>query len=897
MRFDLSGLVGYLIEHSSMSLNSLARVLELNSATRLKEFASRERKFRESKVAGLQTRLHSLRDPKGEWEPDSDEYAIHQRLQLFPKEFIDFAARNQSAHNALDQVSVEHTWTWNIDNTRLPHAKASWELLLTFTPNQPVHLWAGTVQCNFQHMENPIALLEYQPHRIFGRYPLQMDLRENVLSITFGENPVSEEPLLLPEPGKDPDKLHLRLEFSMVMPVQRSFVGEQQAHRLRLEQPATFPLAGLLTHSQTYQAQLHLASDTLSVMSLNDLHPSKQEPTEPVLLYTGSVTGEERSIPIDLIVWQRQIVPEKGAFGALQALFTHPPTEELFRVLLQILMQRDDSLWIKRCLEIVQKELKDWPSTLQKASLKDLWPSCPQQEPAWVSGIIKTLTLSPDLHEEALLGVVTSRAFWGLEVLHLNGYQPSPNELAQLAQLTHLTVLGQSQEIAQTNAPTGDVVLGLEGFAELRSLLSCPPAREQENEWKAELASLLREMDLSQVVRDFVREHFASSSDLRRLFVIHSISELERAIEDFPLPIFTISSMQLFEHKQPFKISKRPSISYLTGVEIFHHELGEEGAKAIASASQLKNLTSLKLKSNKIGDSGVKWLVSSKHLRGLRELSLINNRISMGGGLALSKAATFSHLRNLCLKDNNLGPVGIEALLSTSMLPALQSLDLSGNKLGQEGATALTAIEQTSLMTLNLSKCDIGLEGARILANAKLHSLQELLLEENALRDEGIEAFSIAEGYQQLNRLDLSSNSLGDESINALLQAPFFAQLQTLSLKLNVIGNQGLQAIAKNLSHERFGWRLKQLDLSYNEIGDEGVKALSQVPSLRGLVELALNTNEIGDEGAFEIAKAASFAFLDSLRLDDNHIGYRGMQALGESDFLRESIKKSLLEY
>ncbi|NOT02643.1 MAG: hypothetical protein HOP29_18715 [Phycisphaerales bacterium] len=240
---------------------------------------------------------------------------------------------------------------------------------------------------------------------------------------------------------------------------------------------------------------------------------------------------------------------------------------------------------------------------------------------------------------------------------------------------------------------------------------------------------------------------------------------------------------------------------------------------------QLTGLTTLDLGNNNIGDEGAKALAT---LTGLTTLHLGDNNIGAEGAKAL---ATLTGLTTLHLGDNNIGAEGAKALAT---LTGLTTLHLGGNNIGAEGAKALATL--TGLTTLHLWNNKIGAEGAKALAT--LTGLTTLHLGDNNIGAEGAKALATLIGLTTLN---LWSNNIGDEGAKALTT---LTSLTTLHLGANKIRAKGAKALAAITG-------LTTLHLGGNKIGGEGAKALA---ALTALNTLDLRSNNIGSEGAKALA-------------------------------------------
>ncbi len=164
------------------------------------------------------------------------------------------------------------------------------------------------------------------------------------------------------------------------------------------------------------------------------------------------------------------------------------------------------------------------------------------------------------------------------------------------------------------------------------------------------------------------------------------------------------------------------SLTGLTSLNLCANQIGDDGAKAIAS---LTGLTSLDLRGNRIGDDGAKAIAS---LTGLTSLKLNTNQIGEDGVNAIARLTV---LTSLYLRHNQIGVDGAKAIAS---LTGLTSLDLRDNRIGVDGAKAIASL--TGLTSLDLRCTQIGLDGAKALLEAwvdphRIGRLAILNLQEN----------------------------------------------------------------------------------------------------------------------------------------------------------------------
>jgi internalin A len=232
--------------------------------------------------------------------------------------------------------------------------------------------------------------------------------------------------------------------------------------------------------------------------------------------------------------------------------------------------------------------------------------------------------------------------------------------------------------------------------------------------------------------------------------------------------VFVLAQM-LVDHVPPALVA----IDSLKSLDLAGNQIGETGAKAIAS---LTRLTLLDLAGNQIGDKGANAIAS---LTGLSSLELVANQIGDAGARAI---ANLSGLTSLGLASNQIGDAGAKAIASLS---TLWMLELDSNVVGDAGAMAIASL--TDLSWLGLNNNEIGDAGTT--AIAKLTSLTSLELAGNQIGDAGAAAIAKLSG---LTSLDLGSNRIGDSGATAIAS---LTNLALLDLWNNQIGAAGARAI------------------------------------------------------------------------------------------------------
>ena len=148
----------------------------------------------------------------------------------------------------------------------------------------------------------------------------------------------------------------------------------------------------------------------------------------------------------------------------------------------------------------------------------------------------------------------------------------------------------------------------------------------------------------------------------------------------------------------------------------------------------------------------------------------------------------------------------------------------------------------------------IGDEGIKILCGVKFKKLEQLLLEENDIKN--IDCFQKNYFYTNLIAIDLSSNKISNIDV---LSKVNFPKLHHLFLNSNLISS--IDILAKVKFPE-----LKELNLSNNKIESINVLAKVSFPQLK---QFDLSRNQISD---IDILSKAKFPDLEDLLLDQNQI-------------------------
>ncbi|KAM9772421.1 NACHT, LRR and PYD domains-containing protein 3-like [Syngnathus typhle] len=234
---------------------------------------------------------------------------------------------------------------------------------------------------------------------------------------------------------------------------------------------------------------------------------------------------------------------------------------------------------------------------------------------------------------------------------------------------------------------------------------------------------------------------------------------------------------------------------------------------------------------------------------------------ALAAGLAKPQCA----LRVLKLWGCELSKKSCEALASVLSSPcSLRELDLGCNDFGNDGLEALAAglaNPQCTLQVLKLKRCDLSKKSCEALASVLSSpggSLRKLTLSDNDLGDDKLEALAagLAKPQCTLQVLKLWSCNLGNKSCLALasvLSSP--GSLRELILSDNHLGDDGLEALAAGLAKPQC--TLQVLELQYCKLGNKSCEALAKAlwsnPS--HLQKLDLWSFEIEEQGRRVLAE------------------------------------------
>lgn len=324
----------------------------------------------------------------------------------------------------------------------------------------------------------------------------------------------------------------------------------------------------------------------------------------------------------------------------------------------------------------------------------------------------------------------------------------------------------------------------------------------------------------------------------------------------------------------------------------FAHQMGAEGALALAASEQLGNLRRLEVGQSGMGRRGLEALVDSPTLTGLRDLDAHRAGLAPGDLVALERAE-WPMMWRLLLWGNRMGVEDAEALARCPSLVRLAVLNLNQCQLGPEGVRALLASPWfTSLRALHLNWSRMGEEVMReLLASPALRRFSALNVSENFEGAATADAMANAPGMATTRMLYCSRNAIGDHGAIAFAQGEAMGAMRFLELQGNGIEARGARAIAASEPLKL----VETLDLSHNPLGDDGVRAIAASTGLRSLKHLKLNGCSFGDDALRTLLRSRLAARLETLEVRENAWTPDVMLDLTLEARLTPALRESLL--
>jgi uncharacterized protein (TIGR02996 family) len=256
-------------------------------------------------------------------------------------------------------------------------------------------------------------------------------------------------------------------------------------------------------------------------------------------------------------------------------------------------------------------------------------------------------------------------------------------------------------------------------------------------------------------------------------------------------------------------------------------------------------------------------VLASEHLAGVSRLWVEGARLTDAGMTALTSSPHLGRLRRLganrnsplgdAKEANKLTDASCFALARTDNLPSLKGLALGGyKKVTLAGIRAIVQSPQRAgLTSLDLSEWPGGLEFAWLLHEAacRLHSLEELLLNNCRLGDAGVATLARAGALRHLRRLWLTQNTVCDRGAAALASSPHLSGLIDLDLWKNALTDASVRTILAS-PHLR---GLRTLQLGENpRITDAAARAI--LDDGRGWVKVGLNGTQVSSDLKAQVA-------------------------------------------
>lgn len=268
--------------------------------------------------------------------------------------------------------------------------------------------------------------------------------------------------------------------------------------------------------------------------------------------------------------------------------------------------------------------------------------------------------------------------------------------------------------------------------------------------------------------------------------------------------------------------------------------------------------------------------------------------LSIGSGtpddyLAFARSPHFGGLRELKLCGYRFGSLVASHLADAAWLANVNTLDFGDDAIGDEGAEAFAESPHVaSLTALELGSNDLTDRGLTALCcSPHLAKLTALHVGGNRFTTEGVRAISVAAFATNLASLNLSSCELSADAFHALAGGNFPA-LKSLDVSYNA-GGEGLSAVV--------GAPLFRTLEAFRAGSNGAGPALAVAVAAVGFVplrELNLRGNRLDDDAVVTLARSKAITKLTALDLSDNPFGLEGVKALASADLpLLESLDLS----
>ena len=229
--------------------------------------------------------------------------------------------------------------------------------------------------------------------------------------------------------------------------------------------------------------------------------------------------------------------------------------------------------------------------------------------------------------------------------------------------------------------------------------------------------------------------------------------------------------------------------------------MGDKAVEGLCALELMDQLTFLGLADNDLGARAARALAQAPALRGLQGLEVAYNPLKAQGVRALAHAhwPELEYLEISCVEMGD----GAHELFQSEGFPALVELNMHDNNIPSEALAAPGALDGFGkLCAMDLSGEHTprwGTDGVKALCATKVFGqLTSLSLNERGLNLAQLRLVLDALTEGQLKELWLSDNALCDESVACLLASPKLHGLNILKLDKNAITPQGAHLLSQS---------------------------------------------------------------------------------------------------
>jgi hypothetical protein len=265
-------------------------------------------------------------------------------------------------------------------------------------------------------------------------------------------------------------------------------------------------------------------------------------------------------------------------------------------------------------------------------------------------------------------------------------------------------------------------------------------------------------------------------------------------------------------------------------------------------------------------------------------IAILRIRLGSLGGNRIAQLVELCEqegLKAIDLSMLGLSQGSAEALVESPLMSVLRGLDLQENAIKDSGIEELAKFDgETILETLDFKNCYLSDAPLVKLITAPIASnLRKLQLYNNSYVGEAvIEALADKSCEFSLRRLGLASCNVDDDAVLALMKSRHAVSLVKLDLSYNEgVGDGAATVIARESR------RLEKLHLSNTSVADRGAKALAASPHVSKLRVLGLHWCKVGAEGAVALANSDHLGALEELSLSLNNIRAKGARAFAKT--------------